>query len=124
MNYKVILDSKFDISKLIGNGAEFQFVSPDVESFCKAIKSTAEHIFIVTQSYLKSENYYSAIKAVDMCEGTNSNLQIHVIDLDSSTCSEEQIAGEITRLESKGYLFDEIVGRLEVFRNSFHVSLA
>lgn len=92
---------------------------PAPGAYMEAYKTDADHIYVVTLSSALSGSYNSAVLAADLYEETNDcTLNIHVVDSESASCGELQIVEEIIRLEALNLPFDEIVGRIEVFRNS------
>ncbi len=90
---------------------------PSPGAYLEAMECDAEDIFVVTLSAELSGSYNSALVAMDMFEEEHGEKNIHIIDSESASCGELQIVEELIRLEEAGLCFDEIVGRIEVFRN-------
>lgn len=122
-NDEIIDDASFDQASFLKKVAECpdcpKSACPAPGSYMKAYETEADHIYVVTLSSALSGSYNSALLAADLYEEEHeTELNIHIIDSETASCGELQIVEEIIRLENEGLPFDEIVGRIEVFRNS------
>jgi len=92
---------------------------PSPAAYMDAYETEADHIYVVTLSSKLSGSYNSALLAANLYEeNTGRELNIHIVDSETASCGELQIVEEIIKLEELGLTFDEIVGRIEVFRNN------
>lgn len=97
---------------------------PSPQSFLEAIDIEADHIYIITISSKLSGSYNSAILAKNMYEESHSDKKICVIDSQSASCGETQIAMLAHELEQQFLPFDIISRELNKFRdhlNTFFV---
>lgn len=93
---------------------------PSPEKYMNAFNCEAEHVYCVTLSSKLSGSYNSAVLATELFEESYGEKQIHVFDSESASVGELQIALLIMRLEEKGLPFEEIVEKVEHFRNGLH----
>ena len=122
-NAEIIDDDTFDQADLLKRIAECpecpKSACPAPGAYMDAYETEADHIYVVTLSSALSGSYNSAVLAANLYEETyEKELKIHIVDSESASCGELQIVEEIIRLEELGYSFDEIVGKIEVFRNN------
>jgi len=90
----------------------------DANMYEQAIESGEDHdVFLITPSAYASKNYEMALDAAETVAEHGGNGKVHVIDLDMACSGLMSIIKEIIRLEEIGLAFDEIVGRIEVYRN-------
>lgn len=111
--YNIFVDSKCKLNKQEISAS----IISDVNTMEQAIASGNDHVFVITPSAYISEDYEKALEAADTVEKSDRTKKVHVIDLDLSCSGLLTIIKELTRLEDIGLSFDEIVGRIEVFRN-------
>lgn len=106
----------------IENASEYpKTAAASIDFFMEAYKAEVDHIYVVTISSQMSDCYNNALIAANRFEEMNGReLNIHIIDSESASCGELQIVEQLIKYEEKGLPFDEIVGRIEVFRNSIH----
>lgn len=120
---EIIDDETFNQADLLKRIAESpecpKSACPAPGAYMDAYETDADHIYVVTLSSHLSGSYNSAVLAADLYEETyEKELKIHIVDSETASCGELQIVDEIVRLEELGYSFDEIVGKIEIFRNS------
>jgi len=120
---QIIDDETFDqasfLKKVAASSNCPKSACPAPGTYMEAYETEADHIYVVTLSSALSGSYNSAVLAADLYEETyDKELKIHIVDSESASCGELQIVEEIVRLEELGYSFDEIVGKIEIFRNS------
>lgn len=91
---------------------------PSPERFMEAYHTEAEHIYAITLSSHLSGSYNSAMLGKDLYHEHYGDKQIHVVDSESASCGETQIALKIMELEAQGLPFEEIVKQIEAFRSN------
>ena len=84
----------------------------------EAYNVDAEHIYVVTISSHLSGSYNSALVAKNMYEEKYGAKKIHVVDSESASGGEAQIALKLMELEEQGLSFEEIVEEIEKFRDT------
>lgn len=91
---------------------------PSPEKFMEGYNTEAEHIYAVTLTAKLSGSYNSAVLGKSLFEETYGEKKIHVVDSKSASSGETQIALKAVELEESGkYTFEEIVEKLEKFRD-------
>ena len=80
----------------------------------------ADRIYVVTLSAALSGTYNSAELARKLFREKYGEKQIHVIDSQSASGGETQIALKLADLEEEGIAFEEIVKQIESYRDSIH----
>lgn len=91
---------------------------PSPERFMEAYDTEAEHIYAVTISSHLSGSYNSAMLAKNLYCEKNGDKKIHVVDSESASGGETQIALKLMELEEQGLNFDTIVEEIENFRDT------
>lgn len=95
---------------------------PDPETYMKAYSIETERVYVITLSSKLSGSYNSALLAADLYEEEMAeeygSRKIHVIDSKSASAAETQIALKLIELEDQGLSFEEIVEKIEAFRDS------
>lgn len=95
---------------------------PSPDRYRTSYECEAEHIYVVTLSANLSGSHNSALLGKNLFEekyGRDAK-KIHVIDSRSASCGETQIALKAMQLEEEGLPFEEIVQRLETFRDEMN----
>ena len=95
---------------------------PSPQLFMENMEGEAEHIYIVTISSQLSGCYNSAVLAKNMYEEQNSDKKIAVIDSQSASGGETQIALLARELEEAGHSFEEIEERLNQYRDAMETT--
>ncbi|MBQ3105657.1 MAG: DegV family protein [Lachnospiraceae bacterium] len=91
---------------------------PSPEKYMESYRTEAEHVYVVTLSSHLSGSHNSAVVGRDLYYETYGKKKIHIVDSESASCGETQIALKAMELEESGkYSFEEIVGKLEEFRD-------
>lgn len=90
---------------------------PSPQIFMDNFETEAEHIYVVTISGKLSGCYNSAVLAKTMYEEKNQDKKIFVIDSQSASCGESQIALLAMDLEEQGLAFEEITQKLVEYRD-------
>ena len=92
---------------------------PSPESFKKAYECGADAVFVVTLSSHLSGSYNSAVVAKELFEEEHGSIpRIAVIDSQSASAGEVNVALFVRDLCEQGMDFDEIVRRTEEYRDS------
>ena len=77
----------------------------------------ADHIYAVTLSSHLSGSYNSAVLGKNLYLEKYGEKKIHIVDSESASCGECQIALKLMELEEQGLPFEEIVEKIEAFRS-------
>ena len=93
---------------------------PSPERFMESYNVPAERVYAITLSSHLSGSYNSAELGKKLYHEKYGEKQIHVVDSESASGGETQIAMKLMELEEKGLCFGEIVKRIEEFRDSIH----
>lgn len=123
-DYCILDDESFDQAEFLRKVAEYpkspRSSCPSPERFLKAFHSDAEHIYAVTLSSHLSGSHNSAVLAKKLYFEKYGEKPIHVVDSESASCGETQIALKIMEMEEQGLPFESIVERIEEFRSNMH----
>lgn len=91
---------------------------PSPEKFMESYNVDAERVYGVTLTAKLSGSYNSAVLGKNLYEETYGEKKIHVFDSKSASCAESLIALKVMDLEESGkYTFEEIVEKMEEFRD-------
>lgn len=124
-DYHIIDDENFDQADFLRRVAESPTCAksscPSPERFCEAYRTDAEHIYVITISAKLSGTYNSAILGMNLYHEEYGEKKIHVIDSESASCGEAQIALQLMDLEEQGLSFEEIVEKIEKFRDELGI---
>ncbi len=93
---------------------------PSPELFMEAYRGDADHVYAVTLSSHLSGSYNSAKLGMDLYREKYGDKQIHVVDSESASGGETQLALKLVELEEAGFSFEEIVKQIESYRDSVH----
>lgn len=124
-DYTVTDDLNFDQADFIKRVAESPIVArsscPSPERYLEAYKNgNAKRVYCVTLSSKLSGSYNSAFLAKNLYTEEGGNRQIHVFDSETASVGELQIVYEIIKLENKGLSFEDIVKKVENFRDGIN----
>lgn len=123
-DYSIWDDEGFDQAEFLRKVAEYpkcpKSSCPSPERFMESYNSPAEHVYAVTLSSHLSGSYNSAQLGKKLYLEKFGEKQIHVVDSESASGGEAQIALKIVELEEQGLPFEEIVRKIEAFRDSIH----
>lgn len=121
---RIIDDASFNqgdfLAKVAATSECAKSACPSPERFMEAYKSDAENIFVVTLSSHLSGSYNSACVAKLLLEEQGIHKNIYVCDSESACCGETQIAFKLRDLSEEGLSFEEIVEKIEDFRNQMN----
>ena len=122
--YRVVDDEHFNQAEFLKKVAEYpkcpKSACPSPEHFREAYRTEAEHVYVITLSSHLSGSYNSAVLGMNLYREKYGEKQIHVIDSESASCGETQIARKLVELEEQGLPFEEIVKQIEEFRSNVH----
>ena len=91
---------------------------PSPEKFMESYNVDAERVYGVTLTAKLSGSYNSAVLGKNLYEETYGEKKIHVFDSKSASCAESLIALKVMDIEESGkYTFEEIVEKMEEFRD-------
>lgn len=123
-DYQIPDDENFDQALFLQKVAECprcpRSSCPSPERYREAYHVDAEHIYAITLSSHLSGSYNSAVLGKNLYHETYGEKRIHVIDSESASSGETQIALKLMELEEQGLEFEEIVEQIEEFRSSIH----
>ena len=119
--YHILDDEHFNQAEFLKKVAEYpkcpKSSCPSPERYMKAYHVEAEHIYVVTLSSKLSGSYNSAELGKTLYHETYGEKKIHVVDSESASCGETQIALKLMELEEAGLSFEEIVEQITKFRD-------
>lgn len=123
-DYQIQDDENFNQAEFLKKVAEYpkcpKSACPSPERFREAYCTEAEHVYVITLSSHLSGSYNSAVLGMNLYREKYGKKQIHVIDSESASCGETQIARKLVELEEQGLPFEEIVKQIEEFRSNMH----
>ena len=89
---------------------------PSPEKYREAYHDEAEEVYVVTLSSHLSGSYNSAELGKSLYIEKYGEKKIHVVDSESASCGETQLAIRIMRYKEAGLSFEETVEKIEVFK--------
>ncbi len=89
---------------------------PSPEKYMEAFDCDAEEIYVVTLSSHLSGSYNSAELGKNLFAEKYGEKKIHVVDSESASCGETQLAMRIMRYKEAGLSFEDTVSKIEVFK--------
>lgn len=123
-DYQIPDDENFDQAVFLEKVAQCptcpKSSCPSPERYMEAYHVPAEHIYVVTLSSHLSGSYNSAVLGMNLYFENYGEKQIHVVDSESASCGEAQIALKLMEMEEEGLSFEEIVEKIEVFRDEMN----
>lgn len=121
-DYQILDDEKFDQAEFLKRVAAYpkcpKSSCPSPERYLESCRAEVDHVYVVTLSSHLSGSYNSAELGKKLYLEKYGKKQIHVIDSQSASGGETQIALKLVELEEKGLAFDEIVAQIEAYRDS------
>lgn len=122
--YKIQDDENFNQKEFLQKVAEYsgcpKSSCPSPERFMEAYNADVERVYCITLSSHLSGSYNSAMVGINLFEEKYGKKNIHVIDSESASCGETQIAMKIVELEERNLPFKTIVSLAEEFRSGMH----
>lgn len=124
-DYQVSDDENFNQADFIRRIAQSsqcaKTACPSPEKYMEAYNAPVDDVFVVTLSAKLSGSYNSAVLGKNLFYETyGKKTNIYVCDSRSACCGETQIALKAAELEEEGLPFEEIVKKLEAFRNEMN----
>ncbi len=123
-DYHILDDETFDQAEFLKRVAAYpkcpKSFCPSPERFMEAYRTEAEHVFAVTLSSKLSGSYNSAELGKRLYLEHYGEKKIHVVDSESASGGEAQIALKLLELEEEGLSFEEIVEKIEAFRDEMN----
>lgn len=120
-DYHIMDDESFDQKEFLAKVAACpecpKSSCPSPESFREAYHCDADNVYVVTLSSRLSGSYNSAMLGRELYYEKYGKKNIHICDSKSASCGETQIALKAMELEEAGFRFEEVVKRLERFRD-------
>lgn len=121
-DYQVWDDENFDQKEFIEKVASSpecpRSACPSPEKFMEAYACDAPEIYVVTLSSHLSGSYNSAEVGRTMYLEKYGEKKIHVIDSESASCGETQIAMKVIEYKDEGLSFEETVAKAEAFKRT------
>ncbi len=119
-DYVIQDDETFDQKEFLRRVADYPLCPksscPSPEDFREAYHDEAEEVYVVTLSSHLSGSYNSAELGKSLYAEKYGEKKIHVIDSESASCGETQIAEKIVEYKEAGLSFEETVEKVEVFK--------
>lgn len=123
-DYQILDDENFNQAEFLEKVAQCptcpKSSCPSPERFMNAYHTDAERVYVITLSSHLSGSYNSAMLGVNLYKEQYGEKLIHVVDSESASCGECQIALKIMELEESGLSFEEVVKQAEDFRSEMH----
>lgn len=123
-DYCIMDDETFDQAEFLRKVAEYpkcpKSSCPSPDRYLSAYTSDAERIYVITLSAQLSGSHNSACLARNLYLEKYGEKQIHVVDSQSASCGETQIALKLMEFEEQGLSFEEIVEQIERFRDEMY----
>ncbi len=122
--YSIWDDDTFNQAEFLKKVAEYpkcpRSSCPSPERFMESYAAEADHIYAVTLSSRLSGSYNSAVLGQKLYQEKHRGKKIHVVDSESASGGEAQIALKLMELEEAGLSFEAIVEKIEAFRDSLN----
>lgn len=119
-DYVIQDDEHFDQKEFLRQVAAYPLCPksscPSPEKFMEAYHDEAEEVYVVTLSSHLSGSYNSAELGKSLYIEKYGDKKIHVVDSESASCGETQIAEKIVEYKEAGLSFEETVKKAEVFK--------
>ncbi len=123
-DYHILDDETFDQAEFLKRVAAYpkcpKSFCPSPERFMEAYRTEAEHVFAVTLSSKLSGSCNSAELGKRLYLEHYGEKKIHVVDSESASGGEAQIALKLLELEEEELSFEEIVEKIEAFRDEMN----
>ena len=123
-DYQILDDENFNQAEFLQKVAEYpgcpKSSCPSPERFREAYHTEAENIYVVTLSSHLSGSYNSAQLGRNLYFEKYGQKNIYVVDSESASCGEAQIALKLMELEEKGLSFEEVVKEIDAFRDAMN----
>lgn len=119
-DYNVMDDENFDQKEFLRNVATCpqcpKSACPSPESYMEAYHGDEEEVYVVTLSSHLSGSYNSAEVGKNLYQEKYGAKKIHVVDSESASCGETQLAMLIMKYKEEGLSFEDTVKKVETFK--------
>lgn len=119
-DYNVMDDENFDQKEFLRNVATCpqcpKSACPSPESYMEAYHGDEEEVYVVTLSSHLSGSYNSAEVGKNLYLEKYGAKKIHVVDSESASCGETQLAMLIMKYKEEGLSFEDTVKKVETFK--------
>ena len=118
--YEIWDDENFNQKEFLEKVADYpqcpKSSCPSPEKFMEACHCDAEEVYVVTLSSHLSGSYNSAELGKNLYIEKYGEKKIHVVDSESASCGETQLAIRIMRYKEAGISYEETVEKIEIFK--------
>lgn len=119
-DYVVWDDESFNQKEFLAKVAAYPLCPksscPSPEKYMEAFQGETEEVYVVTLSSHLSGSYNSAELGRNLYLEKHGEKKIHVVDSESASCGETQIAMKIMEYKEAGLSFEETVEKIEAFK--------
>ena len=119
-DYKVVDDENFNQKEFLENVASCPLcpksACPSPEKYMEAYTCDADEVYVVTLSSHLSGSYNSAEVGKKLYTEKYGDKKIHVVDSESASCGETQLAMKIMKYKEAGLSFEETIKKVETFK--------
>lgn len=119
-DYKVVDDESFNqkefIEKVASSPQVPRSACPSPEQFMEAYRGEEDEVYVVTLSSHLSGSYNSAEVGKNLYLEKYDAKKIHVVDSESASCGETQLAMLIMQYKEEGLSFEDTVKKVETFK--------
>lgn len=119
-DYKVVDDESFNqkefIEKIASSPQVPRSACPSPEQFMEAYRGEEDEVYVVTLSSHLSGSYNSAEVGKNLYLEKYDAKKIHVVDSESASCGETQLAMRIMQYKEAGLSFEDTVKKVETFK--------
>lgn len=123
-DYQILDDEHFNQAEFLQKVAAYpkcpKSSCPSPERYMEACHADAERVYVVTLSSKLSGSYNSAQLGKNLYKETFGEKKIHVVDSESASGGETQIALKLMELEEAGCSFEETVEQITKFRDEMN----
>ncbi len=120
-DYQILDDDSFNQAEFLKKVAEYpkcpKSSCPSPQRFMEAYHADVERVYVVTISSKLSGSHNSAELGKKLYLETYGDKQIYVVDSETASCGEAQIVMKLMELEEQGLSFQEIVEKINDFRD-------
>ena len=118
--YMILDDESFNQQEFLAKVAAYpqcpKSSCPSPEGFMEAYNDAAPEVYVVTLSSHLSGSYNSAELGKKLFAEKYGARKIHVVDSESASCGETQLAMKIMEYKAAGLSFEETVEKIESFK--------
>lgn len=119
-DYKVVDDESFNQKEFIEKVASSpecpRSACPSPEQFMEAYRGEEDEVYVVTLSSHLSGSYNSAEVGKNLYLEKYGDKKIHVVDSESASCGETQLAMRIMQYKEAGLSFEDTIKKVETFK--------